>query len=337
MKVHGNSLQIPVFLLLAGVALSLVSCSFDKDYEITNDKLNMEVTLMEDGVSIPLGGTDKISIGSLLSAAGAEVGDLIKAGENGELSITMDGSTSLSEQLANLDLAKLATMDGFSISESFSYKFKDFDMDDFAVPAEQYGENIQVENVGKISIETKPVAADLDGLGVQAGLDKYKDVIQGNKELDLSSKIDPMNYSHPILTQAEIDPVIQNTDKELVLIPENYWPQVVLEDYNINVDVKDIVLHDDVTALVKIHVAVTVVTGVAAFRSTARDDSLFGLVLLIGCRRRRFHVIGVAFRRALERGARVGLHGGFDFASLEHKVFVFVRRRERRPCAFRVA
>ena len=43
MKVHGNLFRVPVLLSLTGVALSLVSCSFDKDYEITNDKLNMEM------------------------------------------------------------------------------------------------------------------------------------------------------------------------------------------------------------------------------------------------------------------------------------------------------
>ncbi len=252
MKVHGNLFRVPVLLALTVVALSLVSCSFDKDYEITNDKLNMEMTLLEDGISVPLGSTDKISIGDLLSAAGADTGELIQKGKDGELSISVDGATSLTEQLAGLDLGSIATMDGFSISESFTYKFSDIDKEDFVVPAEQYGENIKVENVGKITIETKPIAAELDGLGVQAGLDKFKDVISGNADLDLSSKIDPMEYSHTILTLQEMAAGVQYAQTEQVVIPEENWPKVELEDYNIKVDVKDIVLHEDVTALTNV-------------------------------------------------------------------------------------
>lgn len=252
MKVHGISFRVPAFLTLAGVALSLISCSFDKEYEISGDKLNMEVTVFEDGISVPLGGTDKISIGSLLSAAGAETGDFIKTGKDGELSISKDGSVSLTDQLAGLDLGNLATMDGFSMSESFTYKFKDFDANDFSVPAEQFGESIKVENVDKISIETKPVAAELDGLGVHAGLDKYKDVIAGNADLDLSSKIGGLEYSHVVLTMQELAAGVQYAQSETVVIPEENWPKVELENYDVKVDVKDITLHDDVTALTNV-------------------------------------------------------------------------------------
>lgn len=252
MKVQGNSFPILAMILLAGAALSVLSCSFDKEYEITPDKLNMEVTLMEDGISVPLGSTDKISIGSLLNTLGGETGDLIKTGADGSLSITKDGSVSLNEQLSDLNLGDLATMDGFSVSESFTYKMKDLTADDFSIPAEQYGETVQVNNVGKINIETQPVAAELDGLGVQAGLDKYKDVITGNADLDLSAHMGAMEFSQTIIPRADLAAAAQYAVTEEVVIPQELVPDVVLVPSDIDVKVDEISLNDDVTALTNV-------------------------------------------------------------------------------------
>ena len=79
------------------------------------------------------------------------------------------------------------------------------------------------------------------------------------------------------------------------------------------------------------------VTAIAAFRNATCNRTRFGLVLFIRCRRFRFHIIGITFRGTLERSARICLHGSFDFARLEHKARVFIRRCKRSPCSLCIA
>ena len=160
------------------IALSLLlvlpSC-VNEEYTLSEDKLNLEVTVFQDGLSVPLGSTSKIMLKDVKDSllANVEDQDLLKyftVGENGEYGIALSDRLDLSDTLNNL-LAQIDIPD-VTVSETFAFNLNSVDVSDLNVPAAEYSYS---ENLGDVvSVPNFTFNGFGTDMEVSAGLYKYK-------------------------------------------------------------------------------------------------------------------------------------------------------------------
>ena len=164
--------------MTAVVALSLLmvlpSC-VNEEYTLSEDRLNLEVTVFQDGLSVPLGSTSKIMLKDVKDSLLARVEDqeLLKyftVGENGEYGVALSDRIDLSDTLNNL-LAQIDIPD-VAVSETFSFNLNSVDVSDLNVPAADYSYSEKLGDMVSVPDFT------FDGFGtefeVSAGLYQYK-------------------------------------------------------------------------------------------------------------------------------------------------------------------
>lgn len=138
------------------------SCTVDEKYNGIEDlsAIDTEVSLFtEDGLSFPLGSTDSIKIKNLISKISSEdISKFLTANEKGEYSLNVSGSYDLSKQIADLDLQKVASFDGFKIEKDFTYDLGNIDKSMFNIP-----EKIITSDLSSFA----EIDFDLNKLGIQ--------------------------------------------------------------------------------------------------------------------------------------------------------------------------
>ncbi|MBO4465814.1 MAG: hypothetical protein J5748_03970 [Bacteroidales bacterium] len=238
------------FIPLAAALLALaLSCQPVEEYTVSIADVNTEFSLFEEGISVPIGSTSKIVLGDLLNSAGESIGDFLKTDASGRLILTYEGSTSLSNQIAELDLANLAQIDGVDFSKQFSYHIGDIDPDNFSIDARQEEVSYTFTDVGDLDIEIDPVSTNMDALNFKAGLNKYKDAINGNSDLNLANQIGEKSYTRNVTRNATIATLAAAAGGSEFNIPKELIPNITVDETNIDVTVPDIVLHEDISAI----------------------------------------------------------------------------------------
>lgn len=237
-----------VFLLLG------TGCSIDPEYDVNINEIDTEVTVFEDGLSIPIGSTDSIALSQFLNSAGENIGDFLKKDENGALILTYDGNFSLTEQIAELDLSGKTTMDGIEFSRNFSYHLGEVNPSDFSIPAQHFDASVAFSGIDTFNPSIPAMGSNLDGLSFKTGLDKYKNVINGNSNINLSDKIGNREYSQTVtkpaaLTALATSPLIAALDPNEAYDISSVLTSVDVPETNINVNVPAFKLHDEVTQI----------------------------------------------------------------------------------------
>ncbi|MBR5103630.1 MAG: hypothetical protein IKV05_02975 [Bacteroidales bacterium] len=160
------------------VALSLLllfSSCVNEEYTLSEDRVNLEMTVFQDGLSVPLGSTSKIMLKDIKDSLLANVEDesLLKyftVGANGEygvaLSDRMDLSDTLNNLLSNIEIPDVA------ISEAFSFNLNSVDVSSLKIPEAEY------ENTFHLGDEIDVPELSFDGFDtsftIYAGLHGYK-------------------------------------------------------------------------------------------------------------------------------------------------------------------
>ena len=88
-----------IFVALPFV-FSALSC-IQEEYEISEENLNLEVTVFQEGVSLPLGSTEAIKVSQLLDELDPEIKEMFTT-ENGAYAFNMSESFDFSEELSFL-------------------------------------------------------------------------------------------------------------------------------------------------------------------------------------------------------------------------------------------
>ena len=77
-----------IYRISAGIILLLASAAcVNEEYEVSEDKMNLEVTVFQEGVSIPLGNTAAIKAKDLEDRLDEEYREYLKAKQDGVYSI----------------------------------------------------------------------------------------------------------------------------------------------------------------------------------------------------------------------------------------------------------
>ena len=64
--------RVTMLFVTASIVFSTLSC-VQEEYEISEENLNLEVTVFQEGVSIPLGSTEAIKVSDLLDELDPEI------------------------------------------------------------------------------------------------------------------------------------------------------------------------------------------------------------------------------------------------------------------------
>jgi len=249
---HLSVLPAAFAFLLLGLG---TSCSVNKEYEVEVQDLDTELNLFEEGLSIPIGSSNKIILKDLINEEGESIDEYLKTDASGVLVLTYEDSTSLQDEIDKLDLDDLAKADAINISRDYTYHVGDVNKDNFTVDERHYDMTVTYSGVESVDITLDPVHSDIDGLDFKAGMDEYSDVITGNDDLKLADKIGNVGHHEVIEKTDELKAWTAGiSGSAAIAIPKELLPDVDVETTNIAVTVDDITLHEDVTGIKNIQI-----------------------------------------------------------------------------------
>ena len=140
--------------VVAFMALSVATTScVEEEYELSEDRLDLNVTVFQEGISIPLGTTEKIVLDDLFSQLDKETQELFdKMGEGYMFSMSdhLDVTNDITGALKDI-----GGLEGVTMSKSFEYPLNSIDLSNLKIE----GRNIEPET---IDLADKLEALDVD-------------------------------------------------------------------------------------------------------------------------------------------------------------------------------
>ncbi len=207
-------------LLLLSASLFWAGC-VNEDYDLSKDNLNLEVTPLGEGVVIPLGATDPITLGDILAGSNFEV---LKVGPAGEYYVGFGDSFDMSQELSGLK--DIITIPDLRFSQSVDFAFVDDNPGD-----DVYHASI-VKDVDFVVMEAYDVPKEVisvneiifDNAAVYIGLDNSALPSLGSADLSINLKV----HFPPMVKAEGADengllniPVIVREDGTLIVNPIN--------------------------------------------------------------------------------------------------------------------
>lgn len=175
--------RIGVATVVAALSLlALFASCVNEKYQLSEDRINLEVTVFQDGLSVPLGSTARIMLKDLKDSLLNLVEDksyldYFSVGEDGAYALGLSGSMDLSDTMNNI-LAAINVPD-IEVAEKFAFNLNSVDVSSLKVPASEYS---YVEEIGDMisapDFSFKGLGADFE---IAAGLYEYAlsdDVLQ---------------------------------------------------------------------------------------------------------------------------------------------------------------
>ena len=127
--------------VVASSLLVVTNSCVNQEYELSEDKLNLEMTVFQDGLSVPLGSTSRIMLKDVKDSLLAGLEDTtflnyFTVGANGEYGAAISDRLDLSDTLNNL-LAQIEIPD-VPFSETFSFNLNTVDVSSLTIPESVY-------------------------------------------------------------------------------------------------------------------------------------------------------------------------------------------------------
>ena len=121
------------FILAAAISSFMLAfataCSEDENYNLDVVTIDQTFTLFQDGLTIPLGSSERIRLDTLIGRYSPEASDYLKKNEDGSYAFCYNGSLSSEDILKDLAIDVTPSIDGITFSETFDYKTSDLDRD----------------------------------------------------------------------------------------------------------------------------------------------------------------------------------------------------------------
>ncbi len=122
--------RVTMLFVTVSIVFTALSC-VQEEYEISEDNLNLEVTVFQEGVSIPLGSTEAIKLSQLLDELDPEIKKMFET-VDGAYAFNMSETFDFSKDLSFL--SENFAVDGFSTSEKFPFNLSDVNVSDVTIP-----------------------------------------------------------------------------------------------------------------------------------------------------------------------------------------------------------
>ncbi len=146
-----------IYRISAGIILLLASAAcVNEEYEVSEDKMNLEVTVFQEGVSIPLGSTAAIKVKELEESLDEEYREYLKAREDGVYSVYLADSFDLSDSLGFLK--SMVKIDDISFSQDVAFSLSDVDVSDVRIDAfdytyeEDFGDDFKAPQIPAVKV-----------------------------------------------------------------------------------------------------------------------------------------------------------------------------------------
>ncbi len=188
------NIRVTALLSLLISVLFATSCVNEK-YDMSGDKLNMEITPFEDGVTLPLGSTEQIKLKDLLEDVDSE---FLTVGADGSYSVKLGDSFGLGDDFSSL--SELMSIPDVSISPKLNVKFKKLNSPSAAVygqagnipslPGNNHLEAEISQNIEFNILASENVSQDIVSLGVVELDDTYINIALDGSSLPVTSGID---------------------------------------------------------------------------------------------------------------------------------------------------
>ncbi len=112
--------------------VALASSCVDNEYDMSGDRVNLEVTPFQKGLAIPLGNTGQVKLGDLLK----EVNTDILNNTGGLYSIGYSGTQKFDDELESI--AGLVKIEDIDFSKPISFQLNNADLSDVKIPAQDH-------------------------------------------------------------------------------------------------------------------------------------------------------------------------------------------------------
>lgn len=147
------------------------SCVNNK-YELSEENLDMNVTVFQEGISLPLGSTADITLKELLAKMelGEDFDKYFGAGEDGAYMVSIDGEYNLSEELKSL--TDILDIDAVGIDHEAKFSLKEVNLDGLKIDAIEFPYEKKLSDLITLPEVDLP-AMPAQEVNVSAGLADY--------------------------------------------------------------------------------------------------------------------------------------------------------------------
>lgn len=190
-------LKFCVAMSVAAIGESaLISSCVNPEYELSEDNINTDITIAQDGLVLPLGKTAPITLGELYDKYGQDLKDYIQ-NEDGKYGFRYAGSFDFSKEVT--DVKEKLAIDALSINENFSFDLSNVSLDGLKIKATQIPQQ-------EVNISQMLQMSDLD-----SSLPKLNKSFQGASielpnldaddiTVDFAEFIEDFEYTTPIIS-----------------------------------------------------------------------------------------------------------------------------------------
>ena len=192
----------------ARATMAVVTCLFlfltscvKEEYEISEENLNLEVTVFQEGVALPLGSTSPLTIGQLIEQLGPEMKEMFPL-TDGAYAFAMSDKFDFSEQLAFL--SENFSIEAFTTKESVPFNLADVDLSSVTIPENVIPfEQELAEVISPVELNIDPIRPE--PMSESTDISRYMPT-----EESLRVDMDDYSYSGVV---ASLDPVEIPTSK----------------------------------------------------------------------------------------------------------------------------
>ena len=176
------------FVVALFTLITTVSC-INEEYELSEDRIDLNVTVFQEGIALPLGTTDKFTLAQLMDEMDGDLEEMLQIYEGAYLFRMSD------EQNDVLDLQLgFGSFDALAFENSFSFPLENIDLSGIGIEGRviesepfDLGEVLDEFDIDKINKDLPVISSELPAIKVSVPTPDVK-----NLELDLSSISDDL-------------------------------------------------------------------------------------------------------------------------------------------------
>lgn len=184
-------------VIVASLSLFAISC-VQEEYKISEETLNLEVTVFQEGVSLPLGSTDSIKISQILEKyADDDLKKMFPVGEDGAYAFGMSDNFDFSEDLAFL--SENFAIEGITDAVNVPFDLSSVNVSDVKVEA------MEITYEQKLSEVIEPLELEIDPITMEpfTQTTDISSYVPSDEELNIA--IEDYGYSGIIAKVNDID------------------------------------------------------------------------------------------------------------------------------------
>lgn len=188
-------------IIIASFVCICSSC-VNEEYELSKENLDLTTTLFQDGVSIPLGSTSKITLGSLASMLDEDTQKYLQQLENAYM-FGISDSFDMTKDIQDA-FSGIGGLESISMNETFAFSLSNIDLSSISIEGtkiESQGVNVsEMMSVPDINDYLPKIETSLSGISIDLPSLKADDL-----SLDLSKVVGSLNHEVNVVTFGSLE------------------------------------------------------------------------------------------------------------------------------------